>query len=117
MVPIGSIEARAWSVLCSVAPIEAKEYGAQIAIPHDLSAQVLAMAQAASARDWIAITEDQTRQVAAWRELLNSELAHKARPELITNRGMPRGLRGFKAPWPWPPGKDGGVPPAHREAA
>jgi hypothetical protein len=73
-----------------------------------LSAQALALDIAPPENEWVFIAANQVNQVSAWKEFLARELAGKPRPELCWDRNYGKG-RGFYAPWPWPPRKDGRV--------
>jgi hypothetical protein len=54
------------------------------------------------------VPAEQFNQCGAWKELIREALADKARPELAWDRN-PGGRKGFMAPWPWPPRKDGSI--------
>jgi|SRR5271166_1619365 len=116
-VAVDSPEGRAWGVLCRVAHVSLSEFRGHCVIPHELSPQLLALAEAP--KRWQFIAESEVNQVGAWRALIARELADRARPELIDDRSWrgycPTRTRGFLAPWPWPPRKDGstatGPPP------
>lgn len=82
-----------------------------------LSLRGLAFAQAPPESEWQFISEQQPQQCAAWNGFIANELAGKARPPLISER-VRVGQRGFMAPWPWPPLKDGSLctgPPEKRD--
>lgn len=116
-VAIDSPEGKALRVLHAIAHLsEPYDFSGKYRLPQPMSASALALANAPPRRDWIFIAEDQTNQIGAWRGLINRELAYKARPELITDRGTPGLRRGLMAPWPWPPKVDGSIyeppPPA-----
>lgn len=83
-------------------------------LPRALSAQALALANAPPESEWEFIAAENVHQVRAWNDLLAREMAGKARPEIVHSRNR-GGVRGFMAPWPWPPRKDGSLctgPPA-----
>jgi hypothetical protein len=111
VVPFDSPEGKAWAVLCRIAHIPRPEFRGDYVIPHELSPQILALAEAPER--WCFIAEGQSSQVGAWRGLIGRELRDRARPELINDRDW-RGHRkirerGFLAPWLWPPKVDGSI--------
>jgi hypothetical protein len=60
-----------------------------------ISPPVLALADAPPSKDWIALTH---QQAGAWEQLLSESVTVQVRTRL---------REGSKAPWPWPPRKDG----------
>lgn len=75
-----------------------------------VTAQLLRLADAPERNDWVWI--DDRQQIAAWSSFLSEYIA-SGRPELLTERGTGADRRrGFFAPWPWPPRKDGALSPA-----
>jgi hypothetical protein len=108
-VAIDSPEGRALAVLYKIAHlIMPFETIGRYLLMRPLSQQALALADAPNETQWLFIAADQTNQVGAWKEFLARELAGKARPELCWDRNYGKG-RGFYAPWPWPPRKDGSI--------
>lgn len=120
-VPINSDQGRVLAVLHRIArmprPLENK--GCYLLL-RPLLPQAMALLQAPPHEEWIFISESQINQCAAWNEFIGRELEGKSRPMLISDRN-PGGHRGFLAPWPWPPLKDGslctGPPPLEVEDA
>jgi hypothetical protein len=102
---------RAWRNLHTVGRVTPTEFDGQYLLPGMLSPQVMALANAPPPSDWVFIPESNKQQAGAWSSFLRSALEGKARPSLIDDRNW-RGSeriaeRGFVAPWPWPPRKDG----------
>lgn len=108
-VPIDSPSAKALSVLCRIARAPPPfESNGKVLLMRPLSVQALALAAAPT--QWVFIDAAEKNQVKAWDDLIARELAGKARPPLVHDRN-PGGKRGFMAPWPWPPRKDGTLSP------
>lgn len=103
-------EAQAIKGLFGFARVPVFEHRGEVVYPLPVTAQVLAFAAlpARSAWQWI----EERGQLAAWGQFLAAHI-HKPRPDLTITRNdgdAPR--RGFWAPWPWPPRKDGTISPA-----
>lgn len=107
-VPVDSDVGKAWATLHKIAHVTPLEGAGHFILPRPLSPQGMAFAQAPPESEWVFIASDQINQCGAWRSLLADVMAGIARPELVWERG---GKRGFMAPWPWPPRKDGGTGP------
>jgi hypothetical protein len=107
-VAVNSDAGKAWAVLHKIAHVTPLEGAGHFILPRPLSPQGMAFAHAPPESDWVFIGSDQINQCGAWRSLLADVMAGVSRPELVWERG---GKRGFLAPWPWPPRKDGGTGP------
>jgi hypothetical protein len=105
-VPIDSREGKAWAALHRIAHTSPRDWGDEFILHRPLTDQILALANTPPDREWVMITPAMVNQVGAWRAFLGRELGTLARPELLWDRN-PGGVRGFLAPWPWPPKKDG----------
>jgi helix-turn-helix protein len=104
---VDSVEGRALKALCSLARKSLFERNGRLLYPLPITARVLAFAEAPpqSAWHWV----DDRAQLAAWSAFLSASI-HGHRPEILTTRGTgAEQRRGFYAPWPWPPRKDGTI--------
>lgn len=106
-----SVEARALRALYALARVSLFEHRGRVVYPLPITAQVLAFAEVGSRSGWHWIED--SRQLAAWSTFLSAHV-HVARPDLTITRGE---RRGFYAPWPWPPRKDGTISETEGESA
>jgi DNA-binding Lrp family transcriptional regulator len=106
--PVDSETGKAWATAHRIAHVSPLESAGRYYIPRPLTPQELALAQAPAIEQWIFIEAEQANQCGAWRSFLRDVLADRARPELVWDRN-PGGRRGFMAPWPWPPKRDGSL--------
>lgn len=104
-------EARALRALYAMARVSLFEHRGRVVYPLPVTAQVLAFGSTAPLQQWNWI--DDARQLAAWSTFLSAHV-HVARPDLMLTRGD---RRGFYAPWPWPPRKDGSISETEESAA
>jgi hypothetical protein len=115
---------KAHAVLCRIAEIEPKIEGGKIVLKRSLSPRGLAFAGAPDASDWVFIADGaDSNKIGAWRAFVSAELDmpigrlvrerswRKLKPEEVEAHGGRSteiiNQRGFLAPWPWPPRKDG----------
>lgn len=115
---------KAHAVLCRIAEIEPKLEGGKIVLKRPLSPRGLAFANAPDATDWVFIADGaDSNKIGAWRAFIGAELDmpigrlvrerswRKLKPEEVEAHGGRSteiiNQRGFLAPWPWPPRKDG----------
>ncbi|WP_050629353.1 helix-turn-helix domain-containing protein [Bradyrhizobium viridifuturi] len=102
-----SVEGRAIKALYRFARMSPFEHRGLVNYSLPVTARMLAFAELPSEREWHWI--DAPAQLAAWSKFL-SEHIHQRRPDLTTTRGTgAEARRGFMAPWPWPPRKDGTI--------
>jgi hypothetical protein len=107
-IAVDSEDGKAWAALHRIAHIRPLDFKGIYVLPGPLSAQVLALAQAPRDIEWEFISERAINQCGAWSEFIAAELKDKARPKLVASWGdNPQSAIGFRAPWPWPPRKDG----------
>lgn len=100
-----SREGRALQALYRFARVPLFEHGGRVVYPLPVTTRVLAFADLPPERDWPFIESE--AQLAAWSTFLSAHL-HRPRANLVRQRGD---RRGFEAPWPWPPRKDGTISP------
>ena len=103
---VESVEGRAIIALYAVARITPFESRNRIAYRGELTAQLLAFAEAGDVKTlWI---EDR-QQIAGWSHFIAKHV-HGNRPPLIQTRGTGADQRsGIYAPWPWPPSSEGKI--------
>jgi len=106
-----SPEGRALRVLHRIARIERPHLSAgAYVLKQALSPQPVDLASAPPESDLDFVrfdgSDEERRQTGAWNELLGRELAGKVRPALVLEYASGRG---FFAPWPWPPRRDGTI--------
>ncbi|MBR1206976.1 MULTISPECIES: helix-turn-helix domain-containing protein [unclassified Bradyrhizobium] len=100
-------EGRALKALHGLARTSLFEARGRVNYSLPMTARVLAFAELPPENAWQWV--DAPGQLAAWSAFLSAHIAVR-RPELASVRtidGAPR--RGFMAPWPWPPRKDGTI--------
>jgi hypothetical protein len=102
---VESVEGRALKALFGLARTSLSERNGRVIYPLPVTARVIAFAVAPPESAWHWIQD--RAQVAAWSAFLSTHI-HRPRPEILTTRRVGAELsRGFHAPWPWPPRKDG----------
>jgi hypothetical protein len=98
-----TVEAKAIAVLFAIAGKTSFFYNVirsddgTVRYPKPVTPQLLALAQAPQEREWIDLDH---RQAGAWEDLLGIFVTVAARSRMQS---------GSRAPWPWPPGKDGKI--------
>jgi hypothetical protein len=124
--PVGSKGANAWGVLHKIADLEPPTpSNGLVMLKRPLSPRELAFADAPDDADWCFVPETEANKVGAWRSFLGTELDkplgrlirerswRKLKPEEVEAHGGRSteiiNQRGFLAPWPWPPRKDGSL--------
>jgi hypothetical protein len=106
-VAVDSEAGRAIHAIYAVARARPFESQRRIVYPGEITAQMLAFADAGNRSSWPWI-EDR-HQIAAWTGFVSGHV-HGARPALVTTRGIGADQRsGIYAPWPWPPSVDGKI--------
>jgi hypothetical protein len=108
-----SAEGRAWVSICRVGRALPFISSGKLLVP-EMTPQLMAFADLPPETQWPFIDVVEHRhQAGAWVEFLSGVLRGRARGQLVQDAG---GKRGFHAPWPWPPRKDGslctGPPPS-----
>lgn len=107
-VAIDSRDGIAFRMLCKAAgSSEPREYsGFYVIRPRALNAAELAFAEAPHHYDWQLACD--APQVAAWLAFFEKSVQLTARREIVCDHKIgTESKRGIKAPWPWPPSKDG----------
>jgi len=108
-VAIDSDEGRALATMCRIAHVPLTDFGTrQYLLRKPMTPQALAFAKAPPESDWIFIAIEDRNQCGAWNGVLADLLEGRPRSQLVWDRN-PGGRRGFMAPWPWPPRKDGTI--------
>jgi hypothetical protein len=102
-------EARALRSLYRFARVPLFETGGKVVYSLPITARLLAFAELPPDRDWYWI--DEPGPLAAWSAFLSAHI-NRARPDISEMGGSGQvKRRGIKAPWPWPPRKDGTLSP------
>lgn len=103
-----SVEARAYTNLRSLGganrPVVASDD--TVTLPHALSGAEMAFADPPPRNRWQFVSD--RNQLAAWLGFFDEHLQGVNRRVIVEER---QGVRGFLAPWQWPPNKDGGTIP------
>jgi Helix-turn-helix domain len=106
-IELASDSARAVHTVYAIARTRPFISNGRMIYPKPITPQLLAFAQAPPQSEWVWIEDRQ--QTAAWSSFLGAHVTG-ARPQLVTTRGAGADARkGFLAPWPWPPRKDGTI--------
>lgn len=102
-----STEGRAIIAMYAIAKTRPFEGRGGIVYPGEITAQVLAFAEAPEQAKWIWFED--SPQISAWSKFLDKHV-HGNRPSLVTTRGIGGDTgSGFYAPWPWPPSAEGKI--------
>lgn len=106
LVQTDSVEARAYCNLRSLGgaarPVSASD--GTLSLPHSLAPDELAFADLPTRSMWQFVID--RNQLGAWLGFFDDHLKGITRRVIVEDRN---GARGFLAPWPWPPNKDGKV--------
>jgi hypothetical protein len=106
-VELGTDAAKAVQAFYAVGRARPFVSGNRVIYPRSLTPQLLAFARSPEQAQWIWIEDRQ--QVAAWANFLGEHVLG-GRPPLVSDRLVDGETRkGFFAPWPWPPRKDGSI--------
>jgi helix-turn-helix protein len=104
---LGSAEGRAIRQLYAFGGASLFDRGGKVSYPLPITARLLAFADLPDRPGWHWI--DTPAQLSAWSKFLTAS-SHKQRRDIVETRTIgTEQRRGFYAPWPWPPRKDGTI--------